>query len=204
MAGRRPPETGRFWPVSPFFTFCPFSDLGGCNTREEAMGRWRRVSWARPATATSPAVDLRLSLPSHTVTFLFPFLLSPATCNARTQGSDRCRWVVAGGRRLNGDKSFIAHPASNVDPAVPFLMRRLCASGDCSGSPTAMEDCLEWKEMRRAYSGVWDMANPPRGSLNLRLQVSGEDGQKPILPLGQVIPGDWKCGAVYDSNLQLH
>ncbi|XP_031502854.1 expansin-like B1 [Nymphaea colorata] len=66
------------------------------------------------------------------------------------------------------------------------------------------EDCHEWKEMRRAYGGVWDMANPPRGPLNLRLQVSGEDGQKPIIPLGQVIPGDWQCGAVYDSNLQFH
>lgn len=64
------------------------------------------------------------------------------------------------------------------------------------------EDCQEWKGMRKSYGAVWDMANPPRGAVNLRFQVSGRYGAKWI-QLRNVIPSDWKAGVAYDSFFQL-
>ncbi|XP_059657661.1 expansin-like B1 [Cornus florida] len=65
------------------------------------------------------------------------------------------------------------------------------------------EDCKEWRGMRRAYGAVWDMANPPKGGLDLRFQVNGYAGVK-WMPLRNVIPGDWKAGVVYETGIQLN
>lgn len=56
--------------------------------------------------------------------------------------------------------------------------------------------------MRRAYGIVFDMANPPAGSINLRFQVRGSAGYTWV-QTNNVIPSYWKAGAVYDSNIQL-
>ncbi|RWR81005.1 Expansin/pollen allergen [Cinnamomum micranthum f. kanehirae] len=64
------------------------------------------------------------------------------------------------------------------------------------------EDCQEWRGMRRAFGAVWDMPDPPKGLINIRFQVSGVDGETWIL-LSNIIPGDWKTGAAYDSAIQL-
>lgn len=56
--------------------------------------------------------------------------------------------------------------------------------------------------MRRAYGGVWDMVNPPKGALSLRFLASGDDGQK-WFQLRKVIPSDWQEGVSYDSAIQL-
>ncbi|RVW50809.1 Expansin-like B1 [Vitis vinifera] len=64
------------------------------------------------------------------------------------------------------------------------------------------EDCQEWKGMRKSYGAVWDMANPPKGPVGLRFQVSGRGGQKWV-QLMNVIPSDWKAGVAYDSAFQL-
>ncbi|KAF6135410.1 hypothetical protein GIB67_027284 [Kingdonia uniflora] len=64
------------------------------------------------------------------------------------------------------------------------------------------EDCQEWRGMRKAYGGVWDMANPPRGDLNLRIEVSGVDGQQWV-QVSNAIPSYWKAGVAYDSAIQL-
>ncbi|XP_058106576.1 expansin-like B1 [Magnolia sinica] len=60
------------------------------------------------------------------------------------------------------------------------------------------DNVKEWRAMRRAYGGVWDMANPPEGALNLRFLASGKWVQ-----LKNVIPSDWKAGMAYDSHFQL-
>ncbi|MQL75262.1 hypothetical protein Taro_007602 [Colocasia esculenta] len=67
------------------------------------------------------------------------------------------------------------------------------------------EDCKQWRPMRRAYGGVFDVENPPEGPLPLRLQVRGEDGgeQSSWVQLNNVIPADWKAGAAYDTAVQL-
>ncbi|KAJ8768411.1 hypothetical protein K2173_021564 [Erythroxylum novogranatense] len=65
------------------------------------------------------------------------------------------------------------------------------------------EDCKQWIGMRRAYGAVWDLANPPKGAITLRLRVSGSAGQKWVQATN-VIPYDWKAGAAYDSTFQLY
>lgn len=56
--------------------------------------------------------------------------------------------------------------------------------------------------MRKSYGAVWDMANPPKGPVSLRFQVSGRRGQKWV-QLMNVIPSHWKAGVAYDSKFQL-
>ncbi|KAJ0970710.1 hypothetical protein J5N97_018669 [Dioscorea zingiberensis] len=65
------------------------------------------------------------------------------------------------------------------------------------------EDCKEWRGMRRAYGAVWDAVNPPNGPMNMRLQVSGDDGAQNWVQLTAVVPNDWKAGVSYDSAVQL-
>ncbi|KAJ0970716.1 hypothetical protein J5N97_018675 [Dioscorea zingiberensis] len=65
------------------------------------------------------------------------------------------------------------------------------------------EDRKEWRGMRRVYGAVWDMVNPPKGPMNMLLQITGDDGAQNWVQLTDVIPKDWKAGASYDSAVQL-
>lgn len=71
---------------------------------------------------------------------------------------------------------------------------------DCN---SGKEDCKDWRGMRRAYGRVWDMANPPKGEVSLRFQVSGSYGFMKWVQLKAALPSDWKAGAIYDTTLQL-
>uniref|UniRef100_A0A7N0VGG8 Expansin-like B1 n=1 Tax=Kalanchoe fedtschenkoi TaxID=63787 RepID=A0A7N0VGG8_KALFE len=74
---------------------------------------------------------------------------------------------------------------------------------DITGVEIWHEDYKYWVCMRRAYGAVWDLANPQRSNLMLRVQVNGANGIKYIQPK-TVIPSDWKPGAAYDSEVQLN
>lgn len=63
-------------------------------------------------------------------------------------------------------------------------------------------DCKEWRGMRKAYGAVWDMPNPPKGSLTFRVQVS-VSGEVKWVQLADVLPDEWKAGIAYDTNLLL-
>lgn len=63
-------------------------------------------------------------------------------------------------------------------------------------------DCQEWRPMRRAFGAVFDMASPPRGDISVRFQVSGTNGVTWVQPK-KAIPGDWKAGAAYNTDIQL-
>ncbi|KAJ0961601.1 hypothetical protein J5N97_001098 [Dioscorea zingiberensis] len=65
------------------------------------------------------------------------------------------------------------------------------------------EDHNEWRGMRRASGAVWDTVNPPKGPMNMRLQVTGDDGAQNWVQLTAVVPSDWKAGVSYDSDVQL-
>ncbi|KAJ6706074.1 EXPANSIN-LIKE B1 [Salix purpurea] len=64
------------------------------------------------------------------------------------------------------------------------------------------EDCKEWRGMRRAYGAVWDMPNPPKGAISLKIHVSGSAGVTWV-QAANAIPSDWKAGIAYDSAIQL-
>ncbi|KAL5551342.1 hypothetical protein UlMin_001518 [Ulmus minor] len=62
-----------------------------------------------------------------------------------------------------------------------------------------------WREaLRRVYGAVWDMENPPRGSISLRLQATSTEGVTYSVQSVNAIPNDWKAGATYDSNVQIN
>ena len=65
------------------------------------------------------------------------------------------------------------------------------------------ENCKEWRPMRRAFGAVWDMENPPSGSVTLRFQATGSAGYTYWVQSTDAIPEDWKAGAAYDSAVQL-
>ena len=59
----------------------------------------------------------------------------------------------------------------------------------------------QWSPLRRVYGAVFDYANPPKGEILLKFQMSGAprfawvQAKKPI-------PSNWKPGATYDSGVQ--
>ncbi|KAG6670711.1 hypothetical protein I3843_Q043300 [Carya illinoinensis] len=61
------------------------------------------------------------------------------------------------------------------------------------------EDCKQWRGMRKAFGAVWDMANPPSGSIKLRFQVSGSSWVQSKNDL----PALWNAGVAYDSAIQI-
>lgn len=66
------------------------------------------------------------------------------------------------------------------------------------------EDSLEWRTCRRAYGAVWDIANPPRGPLTVRIFLDGSASTRArwvLVP--KVIPLFWQAGVAYDTSIQL-
>ncbi|XP_068649587.1 expansin-like B1 [Aristolochia californica] len=97
---------------------------------------------------------------------------------------------------------FKVHEHSKFPDYLAIIVLYQAGQKDITGVELWQEDCKEWRAMRRAFGGVWDMSSPPRGDINLRFQVSGDDGQKWV-QISNVIPNNWKVGAAYDSTVQL-
>ncbi|GER35440.1 expansin-like protein [Striga asiatica] len=74
---------------------------------------------------------------------------------------------------------------------------------DVTGAQVWVEECKEWRAMRRVYGTVWDMENPPLVIANIRFQLSTGDQFVKWVELLRVIPNEWKAGVVYDTGLQL-
>ena len=56
--------------------------------------------------------------------------------------------------------------------------------------------------MRRAFGAVWELQNPPKGSIKLRLQMSCSTTGVNWVENDNAIPDNWIAGAVYDSTIQ--
>ncbi|KAL5973788.1 hypothetical protein ACLOJK_030445 [Asimina triloba] len=95
-----------------------------------------------------------------------------------------------------------AHESSRFPEYLAIVFLYQAGKKDITAVELCQEDGKEWRAMRRAYGGVWDMSNPANGPLDLRFRVSGEDGEKWI-QLRSVIPSEWKAGAAYDTAMQL-
>ncbi|KAH9321456.1 hypothetical protein KI387_016095, partial [Taxus chinensis] len=66
------------------------------------------------------------------------------------------------------------------------------------------EQSYEWKAMCRSHGAVWDVVTPPKGgTLSLRFLVSDEINGQEWKSAANVIPPNWKAGALYDSGIQL-
>ncbi|KAK9144682.1 hypothetical protein Sjap_004585 [Stephania japonica] len=61
----------------------------------------------------------------------------------------------------------------------------------------------QWESLRNAYGALWDITDPPRGPLTLRIQVMSRNGVKNWFIAKDVLPTFWDQGNVYDSGFQL-
>ncbi|XP_077247238.1 expansin-like B1 [Tasmannia lanceolata] len=98
---------------------------------------------------------------------------------------------------------FKIHENSRFPEYLAIVALYQAGQNDITALELWQEDCQQWRGMRRAFGAVWDMANPPRGAINIRFLVNGDEGQK-WFQLRNVISSDWKAGVVYDSNIQLY
>lgn len=57
--------------------------------------------------------------------------------------------------------------------------------------------------MRRSYGAVFDLANPPKGDLKLRIQIKEGEKTKWINSDKTVIPDYWKPGSIYETDVQI-
>ncbi|KAJ9707029.1 hypothetical protein PVL29_002147 [Vitis rotundifolia] len=97
---------------------------------------------------------------------------------------------------------FKVHENSRFPDYLAIVMLYQAGRSDITAVDIWKKDSQAWRSMRKSHGAVWDMANPPKGPVNLRLQVSGRGGQKWV-QLMNVIPSDWKAGVAYDSRFQL-
>ncbi|KAK1305535.1 Expansin-like B1 [Acorus calamus] len=99
---------------------------------------------------------------------------------------------------------FMVTEHSNYPHYIGFVIIYQAGQQDITNVELWREDCQQWWGMRRAFGAVWDMANPPRGALNARLTLVGDNRATTSIQLNNAIPNDWKAGAVYDSAVQLN
>jgi hypothetical protein len=58
----------------------------------------------------------------------------------------------------------------------------------------------QWVAMRRSYGAVFDFANPPKGEIKLRFQVSSNIEAHYVVSRFP-IPAPWKVGATYSTKI---
>jgi hypothetical protein len=58
----------------------------------------------------------------------------------------------------------------------------------------------QWVTMRRSYGAVFDFANPPKGEIRLRFQVSKNIKAHHVVSRF-AIPATWKAGATYSTKI---
>ncbi|KAF9625651.1 hypothetical protein IFM89_025136 [Coptis chinensis] len=95
---------------------------------------------------------------------------------------------------------FKVHEHSRFPEYIAIILIYQAGQKDVTAVELWQADCQEWRGMRKAYGGVWDMPNPPVGALNLRFQVNGEKW----IQVSNAIPCPWKAGSAYDSTIQLY
>ncbi|XP_056160344.1 expansin-like B1, partial [Syzygium oleosum] len=97
---------------------------------------------------------------------------------------------------------FKVHERSRNPYYLAIIILYVGGTNDITAMEYWQKDCQEWKPMRRVYGAVFDTQTPPSGCVNLRFQVSGSHGATWVQPKNP-LPGDWKAGAAYDSQIQL-
>ncbi|EXC02081.1 hypothetical protein L484_024046 [Morus notabilis] len=76
----------------------------------------------------------------------------------------------------------------------PGFSREINGQRLAKPSDGTKEDCKEWVPMRRAFGAVWDMANPPRGYIELRFQATSSAGNTYWVQSTNAIPENWEAG----------
>ncbi|XP_028762630.1 expansin-like B1 isoform X2 [Neltuma alba] len=93
------------------------------------------------------------------------------------------------------------HESSKYPYYLAIVIQYVPGMSDVTAVEIYQNDRHEWRPMRRAYGAVFDIVGAPRGPLMLRLRFSGRTGWAQSTK--SAIPGDWKVGASYDSQVQV-
>ncbi|KAI9089162.1 hypothetical protein K1719_029441 [Acacia pycnantha] len=93
------------------------------------------------------------------------------------------------------------HESSRYPDYLALVIQYVPGMKDVTAVEIYDNDGHEWKAMRRVYGAVFDIVGAPSGPLKLRLQFSGRTGW--VQSSKSVIPGDWKIGASYDSQVHV-
>lgn len=99
---------------------------------------------------------------------------------------------------------FKVHEHSRYPDYLAIIIIYVGGQNDITVVELWQEDCNEWKGMRRSHGAVWDMANPPKGDIKLRFQVSGSVGYGRWVMVTNALPSYWKAGIAYDTNIHLY
>ncbi|KAG2679975.1 hypothetical protein I3760_11G077000 [Carya illinoinensis] len=94
---------------------------------------------------------------------------------------------------------FKVHEHSRYPNYLAIVVIYAAGMNDITAVELWQEDCKQWRGMRKAFGAVWDMANPPSGSIKLRFQVSGSSWVQSKNDL----PALWNAGVAYDSAIQI-
>ncbi|KAJ4712645.1 Expansin-like like [Melia azedarach] len=104
--------------------------------------------------------------------------------------------------RYNYNLRFKVHEHSSFPGYLALVILYQAGQSDILAVDIWQGHRRDWMPMRRAYGAVFDIANPPRGSITLRFLVSGSRELKWVVA-NKAIPSDWKGGVAYDSQIQL-
>ncbi|GMN74871.1 hypothetical protein TIFTF001_053936 [Ficus carica] len=98
---------------------------------------------------------------------------------------------------------YKVHEHSKYPNYLALVVTYVAGQNDVTRVELWREDCKEWVPMRRAFGAVWDMANPPGGSITLRFQATSSSGNAYWVQSTNALPDNWEAGAAYDSKVQL-
>ncbi|KAL2525216.1 Expansin-like B1 [Abeliophyllum distichum] len=65
------------------------------------------------------------------------------------------------------------------------------------------QDGMGWRPMRRAFGTVFDIPNPPKEPLLIRVQYNVQTEVKSA-DITNAIPEDWEVGVAYDTHVQIN
>ncbi|XP_057419734.1 expansin-like B1 [Lotus japonicus] len=72
---------------------------------------------------------------------------------------------------------------------------------DITGVQMLQKEYHKWELLRRSYGAVFDIANPPKGEIRLKFQVSDGSALPHWVGPKFAIPANWKAGATYSTKL---
>ncbi|KAJ8556468.1 hypothetical protein K7X08_032220 [Anisodus acutangulus] len=74
---------------------------------------------------------------------------------------------------------------------------------DILGCEIYDEKTYKWIPMRRSYGAVFDLANPPKGNLKMKIQIKEGENTKWVQSDKTAIPDYWKPGNTYETDVQI-
>ncbi|CAL1401722.1 unnamed protein product [Linum trigynum] len=139
-----------------------------------------------------------------------PHGLHPQPTRLRKDGASQLRAGAVQVRRGGGGVHYKRIPCRYAGYNIVFKVKEhskypdyLAGQYDVTAVDIWQEDCKQWRGMRRAYGAVFDVVTPPKCELRVRFQLVSSV-ETTWLESKIAIPGEWKAGATYDSNVQLN